>query len=213
MIIVLFGKPGAGKGTQAPLLAAALGVPTLATGDVLRAAIRDGTPLGPRGQGIHGPRRSRARRGHPRHHQGGARRAAHAERRAARRRRAHGAAGGRAGDGAGGARQARWTPCCCFDIDDEEIVRRLGAAHGLRGVPDAVHGPRAGHARATSAAASSCDARTTSRKRSATGSRSTSGRRRRCSSGTREHGTKVAVDRRGGLGAGRDARALGALAS
>ena len=39
MIIVLFGKPGAGKGTQAPLLAAALGVPTLATGDVLRAAI------------------------------------------------------------------------------------------------------------------------------------------------------------------------------
>jgi adenylate kinase len=46
MIIVLFGKPGAGKGTQAPLLAAALGVPTLATGDELRAAIRNGTPLG-----------------------------------------------------------------------------------------------------------------------------------------------------------------------
>ena len=46
MIIVLFGKPGAGKGTQAPLLAAALGVPTLATGDVLREAIRAGTDLG-----------------------------------------------------------------------------------------------------------------------------------------------------------------------
>ena len=46
MIIVLFGKPGAGKGTQAPLLAAALGVPTLATGDELRAAIRGGTTLG-----------------------------------------------------------------------------------------------------------------------------------------------------------------------
>lgn len=46
MIIVLFGKPGAGKGTQAPLLAAALGVPTLATGDELRAAIRAGLPLG-----------------------------------------------------------------------------------------------------------------------------------------------------------------------
>jgi adenylate kinase len=46
MIIVLFGKPGAGKGTQAPLLAAALGVPTLATGDELRAAIRNGTALG-----------------------------------------------------------------------------------------------------------------------------------------------------------------------
>jgi adenylate kinase len=46
MIILLFGKPGAGKGTQAPLLAAALGVPTLATGDELRAAIRRGTDLG-----------------------------------------------------------------------------------------------------------------------------------------------------------------------
>jgi len=46
MIIVLFGKPGAGKGTQAPLLASALEVPTLATGDVLRAARRAGTPLG-----------------------------------------------------------------------------------------------------------------------------------------------------------------------
>ena len=46
MIILLFGKPGAGKGTQAPLLAAALGVPTLATGDELRAAIRNATPLG-----------------------------------------------------------------------------------------------------------------------------------------------------------------------
>jgi adenylate kinase len=46
MIIVLFGKPGAGKGTQAPLLANALGVPTLATGDVLRGAVRAGTPLG-----------------------------------------------------------------------------------------------------------------------------------------------------------------------
>ncbi len=46
MVIVLFGKPGAGKGTQAPRLAEALGVPILATGDVLRAAVREGTPLG-----------------------------------------------------------------------------------------------------------------------------------------------------------------------
>ncbi|MDQ6636094.1 MAG: adenylate kinase [Gemmatimonadota bacterium] len=51
MIIVLFGKPGAGKGTQAPLLAAALGVPTLATGDELRAAIRNDTPLGREAKG------------------------------------------------------------------------------------------------------------------------------------------------------------------
>jgi adenylate kinase len=52
MIIVLFGKPGAGKGTQAPLLAAKLGVPTLATGDVLRAATRAGTPLGVEAKGF-----------------------------------------------------------------------------------------------------------------------------------------------------------------
>src|SRR4051812_15424618 len=46
MIIVLFGKPGAGKGTQAPLIANELAVPTLATGDVLRSALRAGTTLG-----------------------------------------------------------------------------------------------------------------------------------------------------------------------
>jgi adenylate kinase len=46
MVIVLFGKPGAGKGTQAPKIAESLGVPTLATGNVLRAAVKLGTPLG-----------------------------------------------------------------------------------------------------------------------------------------------------------------------
>ena len=46
MDIVLFGKPGAGKGTQAPRLAEALGGATLSTGDVLRAAIKDGSRLG-----------------------------------------------------------------------------------------------------------------------------------------------------------------------
>jgi adenylate kinase len=46
MDIVLFGKPGAGKGTQAPRLAEALGANILATGDVLRAALREGTALG-----------------------------------------------------------------------------------------------------------------------------------------------------------------------
>lgn len=51
MNIVLFGKPGAGKGTQAPRLAERLNVPLLATGDVLRAAVREGTPLGREAKG------------------------------------------------------------------------------------------------------------------------------------------------------------------
>jgi adenylate kinase len=46
MIIVLLGPPGAGKGTQADLLASKLGIPKIATGDVLRAALRDGTKRG-----------------------------------------------------------------------------------------------------------------------------------------------------------------------
>ena len=46
MIVVLLGPPGAGKGTQGERLAASLGVPRIATGDVLRAAVREGTPLG-----------------------------------------------------------------------------------------------------------------------------------------------------------------------
>ncbi len=46
MIIILLGPPGAGKGTQGELLAARLGIPKIATGDLFRAALRDGTPLG-----------------------------------------------------------------------------------------------------------------------------------------------------------------------
>lgn len=46
MLLVLLGPPGAGKGTQGERLAARLEVPKIATGDVLRAAVRDGTPLG-----------------------------------------------------------------------------------------------------------------------------------------------------------------------
>lgn len=46
MIILLLGPPGAGKGTQGERLAARLGIPRIATGDLFRAALRDGTPLG-----------------------------------------------------------------------------------------------------------------------------------------------------------------------
>lgn len=46
MIVVLLGPPGCGKGTQGERLAAALGVPKISTGDVIRAAMKAGTPLG-----------------------------------------------------------------------------------------------------------------------------------------------------------------------
>ena len=46
MIIVLLGPPGAGKGTQGDLLSERLGIPKIATGDVLRSAVREGTPMG-----------------------------------------------------------------------------------------------------------------------------------------------------------------------
>ena len=61
MIIVLLGPPGAGKGTQASGSPRALAFPRSATGDVLRAAVRAGTPLGLERQGRHGSRRPGAR--------------------------------------------------------------------------------------------------------------------------------------------------------
>jgi len=46
MRLVLVGPPGAGKGTQAEFIAAHLGVPKISTGDIFRANVSQGTPLG-----------------------------------------------------------------------------------------------------------------------------------------------------------------------
>ncbi|HTY05387.1 MAG TPA: adenylate kinase [Gemmatimonadales bacterium] len=46
MFILLLGAPGSGKGTQGKLLGERLGIPKIATGDLIRAAIKAATPLG-----------------------------------------------------------------------------------------------------------------------------------------------------------------------
>jgi adenylate kinase len=46
MKLILLGAPGAGKGTQAEILSAKLEIPTISTGNILRAAIQEGTAIG-----------------------------------------------------------------------------------------------------------------------------------------------------------------------
>ncbi|MBR4394626.1 MAG: adenylate kinase [Oscillospiraceae bacterium] len=46
MRLILLGAPGAGKGTQAEILSKILNIPTISTGNILRAAMKNGTPVG-----------------------------------------------------------------------------------------------------------------------------------------------------------------------
>src|SRR5688572_8826280 len=52
MKVILLGAPGAGKGTQAKLIMERFGIPQISTGDMLRAAVRAGTPLGLQAKGV-----------------------------------------------------------------------------------------------------------------------------------------------------------------
>jgi len=46
VFILILGAPGSGKGTQGKILAERLGLPKITTGDLIRKAMKDGTPLG-----------------------------------------------------------------------------------------------------------------------------------------------------------------------
>ncbi len=46
MKVIMLGAPGAGKGTQAEILSKKLNIPTISTGNILRAAVKNGTPVG-----------------------------------------------------------------------------------------------------------------------------------------------------------------------
>ena len=127
------GPPGAGKGTQAEFIAAHLAVPKISTGDIFRANVAQGTPLGRRGQAVHGRRPAGPGRGH---HQHGARPAGRARRRRrlpARRLPAHRRRRPSALDKLLADLGVGLDLVLELVVDDDEVIRRLSGRRTCRG--------------------------------------------------------------------------------
>ena len=209
--VILLGAPGAGKGTQAERIVAGFELPHISTGDMLRAAVAEGTELGLDGQEVHGRRRAGPRRGRDRRRP-----------RAARASptppsgflldgfpRTH-----RAGRGArrhAGRRGRALTHVVLIDVPEDELVQRLAGRRTCAGCGKGYHvvfdPPEGGGRLRRLRRRALSSATTTTRRRCATASRCTARRPSRSSATTSEHGRAQRRVYGGGKLPGRGVRA------
>ena len=123
--LILLGPPGAGKGTQAERLTEDFGLPYIATGDILREAVADGTELGKQAKSYMDAGELVPDERHHRHDPRAHRRRRRARRLPARRLPAHRRARPRRSTPRSTSCGRKLTAVLLIEVPDEEIVRRL----------------------------------------------------------------------------------------